>query len=960
MTNEMKKNKKMVLALVIVAALAMVSVAAVAVHSEDSSAAGTGTYWQLSSDNALVIDETSTTSYNFNIISTAVITPADGVYVCPIVITPNSSYTGTLSIGTLDNTVLSKLVFTSYAAIELSNAASMNLTAVIVVVDGEVSTAFFFVGNDASVPAAITVVPAVSASSTVGSQIILGNPVDASVVDASVDVAASAVTAAWAEDATSFTGTITAGDMTVTASNIAGAIVGVAADGTGCISGNIIAGYATDADDEAVDASIEFGGTVTVQLPESMSTSMLLYVPGSPGVNVLTIGVAKAADDGTEPSSAQVKVIIAEDETMTIGTEEGGIVIVSIGSNADVEISGTIHVVYTDIDNFGMLSIAFESAIMNFVTDDGMIIYELGPVTPTFVLGTDIPSMNSAEFTSAFYVETDATGTTYYFTTLKNAVQNGTDIYIVGHPYILIDSLEIPEGKNVYISEGSQLQVGDEKNSPTLTINGGNLTNLNVDNAVTDPTFYVKNGQVEFVPADSAPNTDDLTSYPVDAPWADVKIERPDKVIFTDVATALNTLSQSGDTINLLKDAELQANATVKSGVILQDADGAVLIIPEGKELTVQGTVNMDNGGEIGGVLNVANGGTVNVKSGVGSDETGKINVQSGGSLILDNGSISPGGVSPGALLSLTIADGGSVSLINSSMEVDGFTMGPGTGAAATLTVDDDSTFTVDGTMEIGTEPTVMTVGSNIAPNSALITGIVTLGPDATATVWGNSSVLMDNFASGAVSTTYWVGGNIYKAVYYDVSNVPSLLPAIYPDFKDVIIKDWNNDKMLNGLFLSIFLQPANAPAPSVGDEGWDNLYAKYEPRMYDVTLSFTPGVTWVVNGIQIDGSNNPASFAYGTKVTVQAIVQPGYTGTPVIMDGSASVANPYTINSLEANHVLTIKGDSVKVDNGGGNNGGNGEKTYGGLTLIEILLIIIVIIIAIIAIIVAIRLMRS
>ncbi|MDR1405084.1 MAG: hypothetical protein LBJ20_05930, partial [Candidatus Methanoplasma sp.] len=118
MKTERKKNNKMVLALAVVAALAMVSVAGISLlQSDDSDAAGT--YIPLTPGKPFVIDDASTTSYDFYVDE-----GASGVLV--IKITEQANYSGTLSIGTLS----SEDVYTAYTSIELKDAKAVQLTAV--------------------------------------------------------------------------------------------------------------------------------------------------------------------------------------------------------------------------------------------------------------------------------------------------------------------------------------------------------------------------------------------------------------------------------------------------------------------------------------------------------------------------------------------------------------------------------------------------------------------------------------------------------------------------------------------------------------------------------------------------------------------------------------------------------------------------------------------------------------
>ncbi|MDR0508936.1 MAG: hypothetical protein LBG63_03825, partial [Candidatus Methanoplasma sp.] len=199
----MKKNNKMLLALVVVAALAMVSVAAVAVESSDAEEV----YWNMGTDDKLLINGTSTSDYNFVL--------PDGVTdkYCPIEITANGKYTGTLSIGTLND----KLVFTSLASLKLTDASNVKINAVLDV-DG---VAYFEISNFDNVAVVLNDgtytlkngVPSGSYELMKG-KIMLGI------------------------DGIPFSGTVSAGGFSMKAEFVAGAVLAITGDGKVTISGN--------------------------------------------------------------------------------------------------------------------------------------------------------------------------------------------------------------------------------------------------------------------------------------------------------------------------------------------------------------------------------------------------------------------------------------------------------------------------------------------------------------------------------------------------------------------------------------------------------------------------------------------------------------------------------------------------------------------------------------------------
>ncbi|MCL2318261.1 MAG: hypothetical protein FWC44_04350, partial [Methanomassiliicoccaceae archaeon] len=209
----------------------------------------------------------------------------------------------------------------------------------------------------------------------------------------------------------------------------------------------------------------------------------------------------------------------------------------------------------------------------------------------------------------------------------------------------------------------------------------------------------------------------------------------------------------------------------------------------------------------------------------------------------------------------------------------------------------------------------------------------------------------------------FTINGKVFQTLVTADFNLESLLPIIYPDLLDVIVSDWNNDAALNGINLSFYL-PDPTHAPDVGSSPatdgfateWRMVYAKWTPRMYDVTFGHAVGVTWTVgiNGAaNIEVPSNPLKVAYNTELKVDRVINAGYEGTGgMLKNGVTYSAN--TPAKITANTSFTIVSGSVTpVEPAKDKGTGWGDP-------IIILLIIIIIIIAIIAIVVAAKLLRS
>jgi hypothetical protein len=476
----------------------------------------------------------------------------------------------------------------------------------------------------------------------------------------------------------------------------------------------------------------------------------------------------------------------------------------------------------------------------------------------------------------------------------------------------------------VILTPGSTLEVGDGTAAPTLTIPGGTT----LDTA--DGTYEVVSGMAVY----------DVKPAAGQEPAADILIDRGTKFIYTDVATALNTVSQSGDVLELLRSTELKVDATLKTGVELKDT-GGVLTIPAVDDkkgvgtLTVNGTLTIGQGLDIEGLLLI--NGVANFDKTVAAvtiSGDGKIQVASAGKLNVDGTTVT--GTDDSTLQvdgTVNVSDTSSVTITHLTI------------AAGTLTIETGSPFTVNGDMMVGVQPEVST--KNV--NNATISGVIQLGDDAVATVYGDkdmSDVLVD-----APNVVYNIDGAVYVTLYYKA--IGAQIEMLYEDqLKDITILNWNNDRFFRGTYL---IDPndgtlnAGAVVGTGNANPWAVVYAQFEPKMYTVTFAYLQGMTWIANNLV--PQNGTMQIQYGATVTVTTAIQPGFAGTPALKVND-STYNAGTAFTVTGNTTFTATGVDVA--------GAPASTSSGGLTLIEYLLIIIVIIIAIIAIIIAIRLLRS
>jgi len=596
------------------------------------------------------------------------------------------------------------------------------------------------------------------------------------------------------------------------------------------------------------------------------------------------------------------------------------------------------------------MDLALGDAYLDF-EGTGIIAYEVVPMTipiePSGILG----GLNGATRINAayFYKNVPATGTptksTYYFTTLTNALTMSNEITLNGRHVILEDTTfanpDFPT-MTIILGPGAILEVGkipdaygDDYVDAILTIPAG--TTVRVPGSADH--YGVINGQAVY----------DVRPSPLTwEPDADVLIIRtsPAKFIYTDVGTALD-ISVSGDVINLRQDAYLFRNANLKDGVTLNDTPLGDLIITNEATLTVDGTLNSKYNMEIYGTLRINK--IANFTNNATASLFGTILVTSTGELIVkDTASISSG--SPTELGWVEIA--GKITLSNTAMVSVGTIVLTGTATIASTAY-----LSASELLQIGAEPEISPLNGTYV-NSAVINGKITLAT-AVAYVYGDFAISASttgniDLSPGATleRTEYKIADKLYVTLYVEgpLTSTSPLLPMIYGDkLVDVIIKDWNNERLLRGDSLREELRET-VPACQIGATNWTVVYADYELKKYTVTFFYLQGMTWVCNGLDQAGGA-AIQVEYGKTVSVTGVVQPGYETTSggLVLRLNGSAYTPGTAHKVIGDVTFTASGVQLAT-----------EKVNDGLTLIEILLIIIVIIIAVIALIVAVRLLRS
>lgn len=676
-------------------------------------------------------------------------------------------------------------------------------------------------------------------------------------------------------------------------------------------------------------------------------------------VSTATAGIDAFATNDVEDLAAGVLKVntkttaLAANEIRVGPVDSGTSVSIFAPVFCDVTIKGTVKILYNSEYVYGMFVPAFSE--VNF-EGKGILEYEIEPTqypdAPVLVSDTfDLPILgvtNVDYFINAAYYfvnegpESAPTKTTYYYTTLANALENSDFITLLGIHEITDElTLDGPADKiTVVIGDNAELYVGIEGTDDTEPISG----TLNVPTK----TEVVVTGHYEVIYGQVVYDKSSKDWKPVSEPLADVRKVTDEKHILADITTGLN-IAVAGDTVELIRgDAadpvELVDNATVKDGVTFKDA-GYTLCIPVKKTLTVVGEFISTGDLCIEGTLSIQGYVLIDSNS-VGNnpkevDLDGTIFVASGATLDVGKTKASYIGSGVSGAFGVIVVDG----TMNVLASTDGISVAElyitGTLEYAKTTADE--TVYVDEYLEIGAAPTLSTE----LENNAKVVGVIDVF--GTATIYGiptefDAEDIFDQ-AVFDLATVFVIGDdieNVYATQYGD-GNITYLYAK---ELKDVKLVGWFYDPM----FVKPFGPSDKVVIGGTVADPAPYLYGEFEPRMYTIKLSHTQGANWLVNNIH-QGASADYAVAYGTEVWINVDVIAGYAGTPAITKDGSSY-NAGTKFTVTGDSTFAIKEGSIHVatDDGGDD----------GLTLIEILLIVIVVIIGVIAIVVALRLLRS
>ncbi len=309
-------------------------------------------------------------------------------------------------------------------------------------------------------------------------------------------------------------------------------------------------------------------------------------------------------------------------------------------------------------------------------------------------------------------------------------------------------------------------------------------------------------------------------------------------------------------------------------------------------------------------------------------------------------------------------------------------------GTVETVTI--AGTMTVDGTVDsinMDVTGTITVTDNENTIGSFTATGAVTVGDEDGAvgtlegdfTLSGNgayvfaypgSTISSDSFGSNAKVTEFYVNGELYATAY--TANANTVLAIGTTVASSNRTTGFMNSVEITGFVTEDYIgvvgnwySDSAMETPLVGTSfnigGEDAVYIELAPDYAPIRVSIGSQIALYVDGLRVSADT---FLSVGTH-TVEAVINPGYTGNVTITFNGETVSNGGTITvtpemtdvmDLESAVVLSVTGQlaqdsTVVID------GGNGGSDMG---LTDYLLIILVVLIVIMAIMVAMRLMRS
>ena len=397
-----------------------------------------------------------------------------------------------------------------------------------------------------------------------------------------------------------FTGTVSnAGTVNINGIiGAAGATVAFAAEGATVQIDYLVGSLAiNDSDVDNTSISVGDGSTADSNVANGVSIreSNLLRIQS--GNNSYVSGLTVTSVMTTE-NDKTLKADFTYNNISISGTVSAGFVDPTL-TNADDVATATLitdgpRVIVTD--NLA-LARGIVYTLHDTLTVEGTVSVEQSGTTSGFTVGTQTPTIDITDGTvtsvgyaipdgikvnAASYSTKTTTApivTTYYYTTLANALASGATPITITGDMTIDEALTIPAGVTVNHTDNSKLTIADEG---SLTI--ADTGRLNSTNGVTvDGSLYAENKRTG------------LRGTPDAQIISEVKSEGETDILYTNLVSALNN-STSGDVIKLSGAAEIDVSVAIPEGVTLQTM-AYELTVNEDVVFTIDGTLYINNGG---------------------------------------------------------------------------------------------------------------------------------------------------------------------------------------------------------------------------------------------------------------------------------------------------------------------------------------------------------------------------
>ena len=379
-----------------------------------------------------------------------------------------------------------------------------------------------------------------------------------------------------------------------------------------------------------------------------------------------------------------------------------GTTVANLVSGSSITVNGML----TSVDvNFGARGVLLNAAVYSIDT----------PATPAVGTTPAVPGY-----------------TTYYYTTLGNAIASGATAISTYGAIEVTDDITIPSGTAITQVDQTGLDsvITIVEDASVTIVSGGSIVNADI---VVDGTLYA---EVENTGLPGAPNI-----------VAEVRSSDGTDVRYTNLVAAMDA-AESGDTIELNGDANLTLTSfTIKDGVTLYTNEHTLTV--SGTTLTIDGTLYLEN---VSDYVVEAN------------ESVNSVVILNGYIMSEDNLSYSTAETNKafpaGAYYSMVGEGGVTYNYISTVAN-----------AAAIIDSIDANTFTVYGSVNVGEQSITSTVTDggyvNIAAN-AIVTGTITLNNVQVSVVSGGKIVGGVTDGVGTFTTT---ADTVFGSVSYVVTD---------------------------------------------------------------------------------------------------------------------------------------------------------------------------------------------